>query len=34
MIAAGARLDPEMLDWPGTDEVLATIDEALRERVP
>src|SRR5919112_2085361 len=34
MIAAGARLDQEMLDWPGTEEVLATIDEALRERLP
>ncbi|HEV8496938.1 MAG TPA: hypothetical protein VGQ56_08760 [Gemmatimonadaceae bacterium] len=32
LIAAGARLDPAMADWEGSDAVQAVIDEALRGR--
>jgi ankyrin repeat protein len=30
LIAAGARVEPRMLEWEGSDEVMAVIDEALR----
>jgi ankyrin repeat protein len=30
LLAAGARLDPEMADWEGSDAFMAVIDEALR----
>ena len=30
LIAAGARLDPAMADWEGSDAFMAVIDEALR----
>jgi hypothetical protein len=30
LIAAGARLDPEMADWHGSDAFRAVIDESLR----
>jgi ankyrin repeat protein len=30
LIAAGARLNPEMADWEGSDAFMAVIDEALR----
>ena len=29
LIAAGARVEPQMLEWDGTDEVLAVLEEAL-----
>ena len=29
LIAAGARVEPQMLEWDGTDEVLAVMEEAL-----
>ncbi|MGH7717689.1 MAG: hypothetical protein ACREON_02440 [Gemmatimonadaceae bacterium] len=34
LLAAGARLDPEMADWEGSDAFQEVIDEALRGRVP
>ena len=30
LIAAGARMDPAMADWEGSDAFMAVIDEALR----
>jgi ankyrin repeat protein len=33
LIAAGARLDPAMADWEGSDAFMAVIDEALRGRL-
>jgi hypothetical protein len=32
LIAAGARLDPAMADWEGSDEFMAVIDDALSQR--
>jgi hypothetical protein len=32
LLAAGARVGPEMADWEGSDAFQAVIDEALRER--
>ena len=32
LIAAGARVDPQMLEWDGTDEVLAVLEEELDHR--
>jgi hypothetical protein len=32
LLAAGARLDPEMADWEGSDAFQAVIDEVLRGR--
>ena len=32
LIAAGAHVDPQMLEWDGTDEVLEALEEALEER--
>lgn len=32
LIAAGARLEPAMADWEGSDAFQAVIEEALRER--
>jgi ankyrin repeat protein len=29
LIAAGARVEPRMLEWDGTDDVLAVFEEAL-----
>jgi ankyrin repeat protein len=30
LIAAGARVEPQMLEWDGTDEVLEVMEEALQ----
>ena len=34
LLAAGARVDPEMADWDGSDAFMAVIHEALRGRLP